>query len=150
MKKIGEYTARGRTTEPAVAEGQKVILFDGRFDTGYKIVEFKIWSGDYGGSADPDVMGKLTTMQVSNTAADGFMDASSNAEIAWAGASGGAESLLDFESIVDPDNLVVEDLYVYARGATAGVPVNYFIRMEKYEFTDSVGALAMVRNRSQA
>ena len=150
MKKIGEYTARGRTDEPTVSDGQRIILFDGRFDTGYKVVEFKIWSSDYGTAADPDVIGKLTTVQSGNNNADGFMDASNNTEIAWAGGSGNAESLLDIPSIVDPDNLVIEDLFIHARGQTAGVPINYYIRMEKYEFSDSVGALAMVRNRSQA
>ena len=53
-------------------------------------------------------------------------------------------------SIVDPDNLVVEDLYVY--GHTTGTQadaINYLVRMEKYEITDWQGALAMARDRAQ-
>ena len=52
---------------------------------------------------------------------------------------------------VDPDNLVVQDLFVIAdEGVGSDVKVNYMIKMEKYDITDSQGALAMVRNRSQA
>ena len=41
MKKIGEYTVRGRL---AAQETAKIQLFDGRFDTAYKIKDFKKWN----------------------------------------------------------------------------------------------------------
>ena len=50
-------------------------------------------------------------------------------------------------SIIDPDNLVIQDLFLYP---DANNNTNYLIKLEKYQFTDSLGALAMVRNRSQA
>ena len=51
-------------------------------------------------------------------------------------------------SIIDPDNFVVEDLWVYVR-ASGNQPINYLITMEKYDTTDARGALAMVRNNAQ-
>ena len=53
------------------------------------------------------------------------------------------------EAIIDPDNLVVEDLYVYVRSATDDIPINYLVKLEKYEITDWQGALAMARDRAQ-
>ena len=45
--------------------------------------------------------------------------------------------------------MVIEDLYIWANNA-ANDPINYLIKMEKYDITDWQGALTMVRNRSQA
>ena len=79
------------------------------------------------------------------------MRADDDNQIAWAffgattdSASGGIPP-----TIIDPDNMVVEDLYVYARsntGATANV--NYMVVMEKYQITESEGALLMARDRA--
>lgn len=150
-KYIGTFTARGQTSEPISTSDTptKINLFDGRFDTGYVVREFHVWGGDWGSSGDPDVIGKLATAKVDNTAADGFMDASDQNEIGWAGGAGGAEQVNQFEAIIDPHNLVIEDLYVFARGSTAGVPINYMIVMDKYEITDALGAVTMARTHAQ-
>ena len=53
--------------------------------------------------------------------------------------------------LIDPDNLVVEYLFIRAVDQQGNdVSCNYFISMEKYDITEWQGALAMVRNRSQA
>ena len=44
-------------------------------------------------------------------------------------------------ALIDPNNLIIEDLYVYARGNDVGI--NYMITMEKYHFSEWRGALAM-------
>lgn len=152
MKKIGSYTARGQTTEPISTSDNptKITLFDGRFDTAFKITAFHAWAGDWGSNSDPDIIAKLTTSPVSNTAADGFMDASDQREVAWAGGAGSAETWIDFTSIIDRDNMVVEDLYVYARGVTADVPINYLIEMDKYDISEWQGALTMAKDAAQS
>jgi hypothetical protein len=153
MKKIGEYTTRGQVSEDETEEGnpQKIELFDGRFDTGYRITDFKIWTSNV--LAGTAAAAKLATTDTSPTARSNFFNAHHNDQIAWAvtemqtdgGHSGGFA-----DSIVDPDNMVIEDLYVYVRCETHETPINYMITMEKYDITDWQGALSMVRNRSQA
>ena len=80
------------------------------------------------------------------------MRADDGNQIAWAGNDGaGGGKWTNNTSIVDPDNMVVEDLYVYARtlsSATAD-PINYMVILEKYEITEWEGALTMAQDRAQ-
>ena len=148
MKKIGEYTARGIVAEDTI---QEIPLFDGRFDTAYRVVDFKIWSSDYDASSSPDVVGKLSKNDDGVTAAVDFMRADDDNQIAWAASAGSADGGLGFGEgpVIDPDNMIVEDLYVYARSSNAAAVVNYLVVLEKYEITDWQGALAMARDRAQ-
>ena len=151
MKKIGEYTARGQVSEDLTEQGipDKITLFDGRFDTGYRVTDFKIWTSNV--LAGTAAAAKLSTSGTSSTARADFFRADKNDQIAWAvtemttdgGPSGGFA-----DAIVDFDNLVIEDLYVYVRCETHETPINYMITMEKYEITDWKGALAMARDRA--
>ena len=151
MKKIGEYTARGIVSEAQTENGepQKIPLFDGRFDTAYRITEFHIWSSDMSSGGGPDCVGKLSKNAIGTTTAQDFFRADDDNQIAWAGSLGSSDSGLQTpDYIIDPDNLVVEDLYVYVRGATTNTrAINYLIIMEKYEITDWQGALAMARDK---
>ena len=151
MKKIGEYTARGQVSEDLTEQGipDKITLFDGRFDTGYRVTDFKIWTSNV--LAGTAAAAKLSTSGTSSTARADFFRADKNDQIAWAvtemttdgGTSGGFA-----DAIVDFDNLIIEDLYVYVRCETHETPINYMITMEKYEITDWKGALAMARDRA--
>jgi hypothetical protein len=141
MKKIGEYTARGQIPNQTT---ERIILFDGRFDTGYKVVSFKVFP-DEPYTAAADVVGVLATVSV---AATDKWDLSDQRQIAWSSvdirtggfAAGGGD--------VDPDNFIVEDLYVHGKNGNSGA-INYIITMEKYDTTDWRGALALVRNSAQ-
>ena len=148
MKKIGEYTARGVAIE---GEIQEIPLFDGRFDTAYRVIDFKIWSSDYDSSSGPDVVGKLSKNDDGVTGDTDFMRADDDNQIAWAASAGSADAGLGFGEgpVIDPDNMIVEDLYVYVRSSNAAAVVNYLVVMEKYEITDWQGALAMARDRAQ-
>ena len=140
MKKIGTYTVRGQIAENTE---NRIILFDGKFSTGYRIREFKIMhrranSGTVGWSI-------LYTMPGAVDLAAMNINMQDNRQIGW------CVSDLNgfFESLIDEDNLIVEDLYIAAISDASVEPQNYLITLDKYEFSDSVGALAMVRNRSQ-
>lgn len=144
MKKIGEYTARGRVEHRIV---QRITLFDGCFDTGYKVTSFQLLTDDPT-TALSDVSGVLATEEAAATAEWNLAD---QRQIAWAGhevrQGGPAES----GGTVDPDNFVVEDLYIYGfNGSGTNQFINYIVTMEKYETTDWRGALAMVRNSAQS
>ena len=153
MKKIGEYTARGIVTEAETTAGspQKIPLFDGKFTTGYRVTGFRIWSSDYSSSSKPDVIGKLSKNDDGSTASASFMRADDDNQIAWSCATGATDAGGDAfgEVIIDRDNMVIEDLYVYVRTSASDVVVNYLVEMDKYEITDWQGALAMARDRAQ-
>tara|TARA_R100001086_G_C11801451_1_gene248949 strand:- start:484 stop:948 length:465 start_codon:yes stop_codon:yes gene_type:complete len=151
MKKIGEYTARGIVTEADTAAGnpQKIPLFDGSFKTAYRVIEFQVFPANINNSTNPDVIGKLSKTKSGNVTNVGFWRADDDNQIGWASVVGGADNISYDFNLVDPDNLVVEDLYVF--GITAGsdsAPINYLVRMEKYEITDWQGALSMARDRA--
>jgi hypothetical protein len=147
MKKIGEYTARGsvqgngalNTALPTI----KIDLFDGRFDTAYKVIEFKVLT------MDSESYGILSTedIGIEGTILVRAQDAGDNRQIAW-GAS--PSNSYDGDEYVDTDNLIVQDLYVnLASTAVVSAKVSYAIKMIKYDITEWQGALAMVRNKSQ-
>jgi hypothetical protein len=151
MKKIGEYTVRGQSSETESESGspKKIELFDGTFTTAYRVIRFDIWGATFASSTHPDVIGKLGTTGDLEEQSVNFMNAGEQREIAWAGSAGGSDTINNFDTIIDPDNLIVEDLFVYVRNVSDAEPINYLITMEKYEITDWQGALAMVRNNAQ-
>jgi hypothetical protein len=148
MKKIGEYTVRGTSKSTTT---KKIILNDGRFDTGYVITRFEIIISDPDNSG-VDAYGVLLADEPASTS-NVIWDLESNVQMGWAsmtavGSATGPQA--QPFSLVDRDNLIIEDLFIYVETNAAGLnDVNYYIEMDKYEFTDSKGALAMVRNRSQ-
>lgn len=146
MKKIGEYTTRGQFLE---GTEERITLFDGRFDTGYVITDFVIWAADVSSSSN-DCVARLSTIALGAMSSSGdMMNAADNAQIAWAGIQAGTGGFNNPGKIIDPDNLVVEDMFITGQSGGSSVTINYLITMEKYEFNEWKGALAMVRNRSQ-
>ncbi len=144
MKKIGEYTCRGSAADGVV---ERITLFDGKFNTGFRVTSFQV-TGNLPANAANDGWATLATEEASATQEWDFDD---QRQIGWTGfhttTFGGG---LSAQEILDPDNLIVEDLYFAGwNGVVGGDKVNYLIVLEKYEFTDWTGALAMVRNRSQ-
>jgi hypothetical protein len=146
MKKIGEYTCRGNMDVENT--WNRIVLFDGRYDTAYRLVEFKICPRDTKTAAN-DVTAKVATDD--GALADGALwNWQDNREIAWASTENRVAYGPSFSnSTVDPDNLIVEDCYISYGHPSTDSPVNYFMRFEKYDITDWQGALAMVRNKSQ-
>ncbi len=138
MKKIGEYTTRGVVDDQTT---KRLSLFDGRFDTGYKVVEFIVVSQDFN-----DGYGTLFTDKDGSGSNLWLFD--DNSQIAWSSTNTATNMAVNQFDLVDPDNLIVEDLFIRCK-VTGGGKMNYFIRMEKYDITDWQGALAMVRSKSQ-
>lgn len=144
MKKIGEYTARGRVEHRLT---QRITLFDGRFDTGYKVISFELLTDDPS-TALNDVFGVLATEEAAATDEWNLAD---SRQIGWAGHEVRQGGPAEAGGTIDPDNFIVEDLYVHGfNSAGTNNYINYIIVMEKYETTDWRGALAMVRNSGQS
>lgn len=148
MKKIGEYTTRGSIL--ADDTYSRIILDDGSFQTGYRITEFVIAPNDLDNINARIYSAKLLTNDEQTPGVNWNWDR--NEEIGWAQYSMDANNINgpNVFSLIDPDNLVIQDLYIIGSEYSSDIKLNYFIRMEKYDITDSQGALAMVRNRSQA
>tara|TARA_Y100000004_G_scaffold72695_1_gene81599 strand:- start:55 stop:489 length:435 start_codon:yes stop_codon:yes gene_type:complete len=143
MKKIGEYTARGFV--PNGTE-ERITLWDGSSETGYRITKFVIYiyDPDNSGTDGYGILATEPNMGTEWLATDG-------SQIAWASMpSNGSATGPPGEpfNLVDRDNLVVEDLYIYAEMNAAGAGMNYYIEMDKYEITDWEGAYALARNRA--
>ena len=148
MKKIGEFTARGQFTSLDNA-GHKIHLFDGSFSTAYRVTKFFVSAQDPTDNIN-DCVASLCTEP--NLSKGGIWNWADSREIAWASSNSSTGSAATPEgAMIDPDNLVVEDLYVYGRYDAAGEadPINYLIVMEKYDITEARGALALVRNNAQ-
>lgn len=148
-KFLGDYTVRGKLTEEeSVLGAARIQLFEGRFDTAFKIKAFYIWPASVSASTTGDLVGKLATESGLNTGGAGFFNAADNREIAWAGtASDSSDNWAGpVNAIIDPDNLVVQDLFIYVRGLLNAAPANYMVIMEKYEVGLTLGAYSMVRN----
>ena len=120
-------------------------LFDGKFTTGFRVVEFRI--ADYGSTATHEEAGLLSTQEKSVT---GFWDWGDVTEIGWAGYNAPNTDYGLDSNLVRPDNMIIEDLYLGIYSVSDNRKINYYIRLEKYEFTAWDGANSMVRNQSQA
>ena len=151
-KSLGTYTARGIVTEEFTRAGKpdRVRLFDGTFETAYVVKDFYAIPVDFTGANQPDFVLKLATSPNIDHDPALFCDPSDSREIAWAGCVGSNGSWADQASAVDPDNMIVEDLWIYANNVTVDetTPCGYMIVMEKYEITDAQGAIAMSRDRA--
>jgi hypothetical protein len=145
MKKIAELTLRGQIA--VNTNSHRLQVFDGKYTTGYKVVEFRI-SSSIPYSAE-DIVAKLQTAE--STTSIGQWDWSDNQEFAWA-TWGSPSGTTEAQSFVDLGNMIVEDLYLtnYSQTGDTGEFCNYYIRLEKYEFPAWTGAGFMVENLSQA
>ena len=122
----------------------KVPLFDGSFDTGFRIVGFEIAPSNW--SIDPDMAAILSTEELT---VNGFeWDWGDNRQKGWAAYQANGASAVGnyFREFVD--DIVVEDLYINAYSRT-NQAINYKIVLEKINITEWEGALAIVRNSSQ-
>jgi hypothetical protein len=146
-KFLGEYTMRGNGPDRTTV---RLSLFDGSFKTAYKVVEFTCFTEDPL-SSGKDVAGVLKTEGVHGASITiPFWDAHDATQIGWSsqGVKAAADTVTPF-SLIDPDNLIVEDLYFTGVCGSDGKPINYLIRLEKYDITEWTGALCLVRARSQ-
>ena len=154
MKNIGTYTMRGKILCGSNSTGftERLQLFDGKFTTGFKVTKFVVSTN--AANAGSDCIGKLSTEEPEDPN-DAFWDWSKNIEIAWAAFTMDAtvtpgEGWATNNNLVDRDNLIIEDLFITVRTRDITDPfVNYYIELEKFDISDSQGALTMVRNRAQ-
>lgn len=124
---------------------KRLIVDDGLYKSGYKVTEFHIFGSDMTSGAS-DAIGTLAT---ADTGQLEDWDASDNRQIAWAGYTQSTSySPLFIKSIVDPNHIIVTDLFVGAFG-NALTPINYLVVIEPVTLTEEQGIIALVKERSQ-
>ena len=122
----------------------KIQLFDGRFDTAYKLISFKI--APVSPTLAQELIGKLSTQPKSNVTAWNWADIE---EVSWA--HWGTDKYQDDYSNVRDDTMIVEDLYISAYNETIDqAEVNYEIILQKMKIEAWDAASIMVRNNSQS
>ena len=140
MKKVRSYTIRGTLL---AAEVKRIQLFDGQFDTGFILKKFIITPQNINDSEK--VTCKLLTEEKTH-GTNWFWGRQS--EIGWASWNTPTNSRYGQFNLIDPDAIIIEDLFIDASG-DSGVAINYYIEMEKVKVSEWKGALAMVRNSNQ-
>jgi hypothetical protein len=120
-----------------------LIVDDGRLNIGYKVVSFVVFPYAPAGATQqtPVTLGLDYDMGPN-------MDASDNRQIGWAVTVYGTGSLEGGQiSVIDPDHIVVRDLYI--RNENSNDEVNYLIELEAVELSDDQAVLALIKERSQ-
>lgn len=122
----------GSGTDP-----QRIIVDDGRFTYGFCVKEFYIWSPTF----DSQVFGVLSYNEDTITQAD----AGDGNQIAWANYNDSTTNATNQQAIIDPDHIVIQDLYVHTIGAAA----SYLIVIEPVRLTEAEGVLQLVKASRQ-
>jgi len=135
----------------ATSGGRQLIqIADGDFTTGYKIKEFRIFAYP-DAETGHDAYGLVSTLpEPKNVVDGGDWDWSDNSQVAWATTSysGSGATVSEF-TLVDPDNILIENFYVWMRFGGGGSAINFYLRLEPVEQTEAMAAINMVKQYSQ-
>lgn len=138
-----------RTLRGQIPEGQifQLIVDDGRLTNGYKITKFTI-AGDGNLSAGNDVTAVLGL----NYDTPPTWDWGDNRQIAWSSTNiDGLAGLNAPFSVVDPDHVVIQDLWIQGQTGSAGGTgvINYLIELELMTLSNDESILQLIKERSQ-
>ncbi len=147
MKKIGQPMVLRGQMAPNV-NGHRIHIFDGKYTTGYRILEFHVMPKSP--TTESEIFAKIHTSRTSYSV--GAVDMGDSQQLAWCTWGAPYRSRQSTWSLIDPDNMIIEDLYMsnYFPEGETGADVNYFIVIQKYEFPSWDGAGILVSNLSQA
>jgi hypothetical protein len=132
------HTLRGRVD---LNTTKRLILNDGRLTHGMVVKEFYVWTISQASGDDVDCILSLSGTVTAE------MDASDNRQIGWARETTTATTRLQSRAIIDPDHVVVQDLWI-SNLSTNG-PANYLIILEARELNDNESVLQLIKERSQ-
>lgn len=130
---------RGQLTDTTI---KQLIVDDGRLTNGYQVKEFHVWVAGGGAEGVYAVLGKEYDMVAGGNASD-------SRQIAWAGnawSTGTGLTATSF-SVIDPDHVVLQDLYIQRINPTD--VCNYLIVLEAKNLTDDEAILQLIKERSQ-
>jgi hypothetical protein len=136
-------TLRGVTLN---GETKRLILDDGRLNHGFRVVRFQVFPVDVASGAS-DSSGVLSLDY------DGLTQvwrADDNRQIAWSStAMGAAYSVTNETDIIDPDHVVIMDLWIQAWTTGTDLRINYIVEVEPVELSNDEAILSLIKERSQ-
>ncbi len=138
-------TLRGRI-EPNTAT--RLIVDDGQFTHGMRVKRFLVFPENPASGGDDSVYGTLALDQ--DGSATRWL-ADDNRQIGWAStnqaATGyGAEAPFSY---IDPDHIVVRDLWIMCSRASGTEQVNFVVELEPTIITEDQAVLALLKEVSQ-
>jgi hypothetical protein len=137
-----------RTLRGIVDSGvnKRLIVDDGRLNHGYRVVRFEIFPVDVASGAS-DCSGVLS-LDYDGTTEEWRAD--DNRQIAWSSTTMSTiYSLNNKTDIIDPDHVVIMDLWVLAYTNGSDGRINYLVELEPVNLTDDQAILALIKERSQ-
>ena len=143
---MNRRTLRGRVDTNN--ERRRLILDDGRTNHGFRIVEFYIISDNPSTSA-ADAYGSLATEEAAATAIWNLDD---NRQIGWAGQNlAGSAAPSNQFSLIDPDHVVINDLFVCGSGGSGATSdgYQYLVVMEPVTLSDNEAIIQLIKERAQ-
>ena len=122
-----------------------LIVDDGRLTHGHRITDIQLWPAR--ASQVGDISATLATNGVSASIP---MDSGNNGQIAWAYGAFSTSQGNGFETVIDPNHIVVQELVLVAEfGANFADGVNYMISICPIELSDSESAFVQIKARQQ-
>lgn len=120
----------------------QIVVDDGRLSHGYIIKEFHVWVNGTGAEGVYAVLGTQYDMLA-------YGDASDNRQIGWAGnawSTGTGLTATSF-SVVDPDHVVIQDLWIQRTNPADNC--NYLIVLEPITMSNDQTILQLIKESSQ-
>lgn len=143
MKRERVRTLRGQIEVTAGGTGkQQIIVDDGLLNRGYKVIGFYVWEN----SGSPTQFNATLSMLPSLAADD--MDASNNSQIGWVWQGSSTNGWSWKEYILDPDHIIVRDLYVTLKDA-ANDKYNFMVVVEQMSITPDEAIMSIIKEESQ-
>jgi len=143
MKMNRVRTLRGRIDIASGTTGKdQLIVDDGLLNRGYRVTGFFVWGASGGDTSF------MATLSMNPKTLTGEMDSGNNSQIGWTFLGGGAGASID--RIIDPDHVIVRDLYITIERAGGAENFNYMIVVEEYSITDEEAIINIIKEGSQS
>lgn len=136
-------TLRGQFTE---GEVKRLVVDDGTLYRGFKVIRFVI-------SGDPSSLGNDAYATLGLQYDTPLVwDWGDNRQIGWASTNvAQTASLNDEFSVLDPDHVVLRDLYIQGQvsGSGGSSIINYLVVLEPVFLSDDEAIITLIKERSQ-
>jgi hypothetical protein len=125
---------------------KRLIVDDGRLNHGYRVIRFEVFPVDVT-SGSSDCSGVLALDYDGTTQ---LWRADDNRQIAWSSVTmSTAYSVNNKTDIIDPDHIVIMDLWILAYTSAVDARINYLVELEPVELSNDEAILQLIKERSQ-
>jgi len=132
------HTLRGRLNGNEI---RRLVIDDGRLTHALRVVSVHVFPISV--SSGNDIQISLSLNRDFST----FWDASNGAQIGWASWWNDASAKHDW-TYVDPNHLVIRDLYI-SNNSAAAAEANYVIKLEALTISDDESILQLIKENQQ-